>query len=173
MDAKLPDIAIAEQLAERIVAVDAAKLPEAARSKYEETLIDVAGLCLAARNEGYVKAAIDGWDEDGPCTAIGHKRALSAAGAAFVNVSRGEVVDQEALVAALQAGRLSGATLDVFETEPLPSDSPLWDMPGVLITPHLASVALPKSAAPQIAANIRAVLAGRALSNEVSRVRGY
>ena len=85
MDAKLPDIAIAEQLAERIVAVDAAKLPEAARSKYEETLIDVAGLCLAARNEGYVKAAIDGWDEDGPCTAIGHKRALSAAGAAFVN----------------------------------------------------------------------------------------
>lgn len=94
-------------------------------------------------------------------------------GAAFVNVSRGEVVDEEALVAALHAGRVSGATLDVFETEPLPSDSPLWDMPGVLITPHLASVALPKSAAPQIAANIRAVLAGRALSNEVSRVRGY
>src|ERR1041384_2456854 len=85
MDAKLPDIAIAEQLAERIVAVDAAKLPEAARSKCEETLIDVVGLCLAARNEDYVKAAIDGWDEDGPCTAIGHKRALSAAGAAFVN----------------------------------------------------------------------------------------
>jgi len=94
-------------------------------------------------------------------------------GAAFVNVSRGEVVDQEALVAALQSGQLSGATLDVFETEPLPADSPLWDMPGVLITPHLASVALPKSAAPQIAANIRAVLAGRAVSNEVSRVRGY
>src|SRR4051795_9313959 len=85
MDAKLPDIAIAEQLADRIVAVDAAKLPEAARSKFEETLIDVVGLCLAARNEDYVKAARDGWDEDGPCTAIGHKRALSAAGAAFVN----------------------------------------------------------------------------------------
>ena len=94
-------------------------------------------------------------------------------GAAFVNVSRGEVVDQGALVAALQAGSLSGATLDVFETEPLPSDSPLWDMPGVLITPHLASVALPKSAAPQIAANIRAVQAGQPLANEVSRVRGY
>src|SRR3954463_10086257 len=85
MDAKLPDIAIAEQLADRIVAVDAAKLPEAARTKFEETLIDVVGLCLAARNEDYVKAARDGWDEDGPCTAIGHKRALSAAGAAFVN----------------------------------------------------------------------------------------
>jgi len=85
MDAKLPDIAIAEQLADRIVAVDAARLPEAARAKFEETLIDVIGLCLAARNEDYVKASIDGWDEDGACTAIGHKRALSPAGAAFVN----------------------------------------------------------------------------------------
>lgn len=94
-------------------------------------------------------------------------------GAAFVNVSRGEVVDQAALVAALQAGGLSGATLDVFETEPLSPDSPLWDMPGVLITPHLASVALPKSAAPQIAANIRAIQSGQTLANEVSRVRGY
>ena len=48
-------------------------------------LIDVVGLCIAARNEDYVKAALDGWDDDGPCTAIGHTRALSAAGAAFVN----------------------------------------------------------------------------------------
>src|SRR5436190_24366427 len=85
MDAKLPDIAIAEILADRIVAFDASKLPEAARSKCEETLIDVTGLCIAARNEDYVQAALNGWDEDGPCTAIGHKRSLSAAGAAFVN----------------------------------------------------------------------------------------
>ena len=85
MDAKLPDIAVAEQLAERIVAVDAGKLPAAARAKCEETLIDVVGLCIAARNEDYVGSALAGWDEDGPCTAIGHKRALSAAGAAFGN----------------------------------------------------------------------------------------
>src|SRR5215207_5487772 len=85
MDAELPDIAIAEQLAERIVAVDAGKLPAAARAKCEETLIDVVGLCIAARNEDYVGSALAGWDEDGPCTAIGHKRALSAAGAAFGN----------------------------------------------------------------------------------------
>src|SRR3954463_7062159 len=85
MDAKLPDIAIAEHLAERIAAVTAEKLPAAAREKCEETLVDVVGLCIAARNEEYVKAAINGWDDDGPCTAIGHKRALSAAGAAFVN----------------------------------------------------------------------------------------
>ena len=85
MDAKLPDIAIAEHLAERIAAVDAGKLPAAAREKCEETLVDVIGLCIAARNEDYVGSALAGWDEDGPCTAIGHKRGLSAAGAAFGN----------------------------------------------------------------------------------------
>src|SRR5665213_3409841 len=85
MDAKLPDIAIAEHLAGRIAAVDAATLPAAAREKCEETLIDVVGLCIPARNEDYVKAALGGWDDDGACTAIGHKRTLSAAGAAFVN----------------------------------------------------------------------------------------
>lgn len=94
-------------------------------------------------------------------------------GAAFVNVSRGAVVDEAALVGALRSGHLSGATLDVFGSEPLPSDHPLWTLPGVLITPHLASVALPKSAAPQIAANIRAIQTGGELINEVSRLRGY
>jgi 2-methylcitrate dehydratase PrpD len=54
-------------------------------AKCEETTIDVVGLCLAARHEDYVKAAMNGWDDDGPCTAIGHTRTLSAAGAAFVN----------------------------------------------------------------------------------------
>src|SRR4029078_84273 len=85
MDAKLPDRAIAEHLAERIAAVDAGKLPAAAREKCEETLVDVVGLCIAARNEDYVGSALAGWGEDGPCTAIGHPRALSAAGAAFGN----------------------------------------------------------------------------------------
>ena len=94
-------------------------------------------------------------------------------GAAFVNVSRGEVLDEAALIDALRLGHLSGATLDVFESEPLGVDHPLWSMPGVLITPHLASVALPKSAAPQIAANIRAVQNGEDLNNEVSKLRGY
>lgn len=94
-------------------------------------------------------------------------------GAAFVNVSRGEVVDEDALVAALREGRLSGATLDVFSTEPLPGNHPLWTLPGVLITPHQASVALPQSAAAQITANIHAIRNGAPLINEVSRQRGY
>ena len=85
MDATLPDVAVAEHLADRIAAVDAARLPAAVREKCQETLIDVVGLCLAARNENYVKSALAGWDDDGPCTAIGHARTLSAAGSAFVN----------------------------------------------------------------------------------------
>ncbi len=83
MDAKLPDIAVAEQLAARIAAVE--RIPPAVRAKCEETVIDVIGLCLAARNEDYVWAALNGWDDNGSCTAVGHKRTLSAAGAAFVN----------------------------------------------------------------------------------------
>lgn len=60
--------------------------------------------------------------------------------ACVLNVARGPVIDQPALIAALQAGRLGGAYLDVFETEPLPADSPLWAMPNVIVTPHDSSV---------------------------------
>jgi phosphoglycerate dehydrogenase-like enzyme len=56
----------------------------------------------------------------------------------FVNVGRGGTVDTDALVAALERGELAGAALDVFEAEPLPADHPLWDRPGVVITPHVA-----------------------------------
>lgn len=57
-------------------------------------------------------------------------------GARLMNVGRGEIVDEPALIAALQSGHLAGAYLDVFEKEPLPADSPLWDMPEVICTPH-------------------------------------
>ena len=57
--------------------------------------------------------------------------------ARFVNVGRGATVDEPSLIRALQAGQLSGAALDVFETEPLPADSPLWDLPGVIVSPHM------------------------------------
>ncbi len=81
----LPQVSVAEELAGRIVALDAKQLPSAVRTKCEDLLVDVAGLCITARNENYVKAALAGLDDDGPCTAIGHTRTLSAAGAAFVN----------------------------------------------------------------------------------------
>src|SRR4051812_26677444 len=83
MDAALPKVAVAEQLAERIVALKA--VPAVVRIKCEDLAVDVAGLCVTARNEDYVKAALAGCDDDGVCTAIGHAGTLSAAGAAFVN----------------------------------------------------------------------------------------
>src|SRR5712692_240013 len=85
MDAELPATSVAEILAERIAALDRAELPPAVRSKCEDLALDVVGLCLTARREDYVKAALAGWDDEGRCTAIGHARTLSAAGAAFVN----------------------------------------------------------------------------------------
>lgn len=60
-------------------------------------------------------------------------------GSVFINVGRGQTVDEGALIEALESGHLSGAALDTFQTEPLPEDSPLWDMPNVLITPHVAA----------------------------------
>ena len=76
---------IAEQLADRIVALDPARLPDTLRAKCDDLLIDVIGLCVTARNENYVTSTLNACDDDGPCTAIGHKRRLSAAGAALVN----------------------------------------------------------------------------------------
>jgi glyoxylate/hydroxypyruvate reductase A len=94
-------------------------------------------------------------------------------GAAIVNVARGAIVDQPALTALLQSGHIGSATLDVFEKEPLPSDDPLWSMPNVLITPHLASVAIPASAARQVAANLLCVSSGESLTSQVDLRRGY
>jgi len=85
MDAKLPKVAIAETIAERIATLRADTLPKAVRAKCEDLLIDVVGLCVTSRNEDYIKSALAGCDDDGPCTAIGHARTLSAASAAFVN----------------------------------------------------------------------------------------
>jgi 2-methylcitrate dehydratase PrpD len=81
----LPKVSVAERLAARIVALDATNLPVAVRTKCEDLLVDVAGLCVTARNEDYIKAALAGLDDGGSCTAIGYARTLSSAGAAFIN----------------------------------------------------------------------------------------
>jgi 2-methylcitrate dehydratase PrpD len=83
--ADLPNISVAETLAAKIVALKQATLPAATVRKCEDLLIDVVGLCVTARNEDYVIAALSGWDDEGPGTVIGHGPTLNAAGAAFVN----------------------------------------------------------------------------------------
>lgn len=99
--------------------------------------------------------------------------ALLPEGACFINVSRGAVVDQQALTEALRNGRIAEATLDVFDREPLPPEDPLWGLDNVLITPHLASVAIAESAARQIADNIGRVERGEAVLHRVDPARGY
>src|ERR1700704_6520407 len=85
MTSALPKTSVAEALAHKIVALKPGGLPAATPRKCEDLLIDVVGLCVTARNEDYIKSALAGSDDDGACTAIGHRRTLNAAGAAFVN----------------------------------------------------------------------------------------
>jgi len=81
----LPKIALAESLAEKIWGLDVSRLPDAVRRKCEDLVVDVVGLAVTARNEDYVKAALAACEDEGPCTAIGHARPLTASGAAIVN----------------------------------------------------------------------------------------
>ena len=81
----------------------------------------------------------------------------------FVNIGRGETVDEEALIDALRTRRIAGAALDVFKTRPLPADSPLWDMPNVVITPHIGGYVAEYEdyVMPIVVDNMRHFLAGR------------
>jgi phosphoglycerate dehydrogenase-like enzyme len=101
--------------------------------------------------------------------------ALMKPGAVLINVGRGQLVDETALVDALRRGHLGGAALDVFTQEPLPVESPLWDMPNVLVTPHSMSTALDENArlVDLFCDNLRRYLAGEALRNVFDRARGY
>lgn len=94
-------------------------------------------------------------------------------GAYVINAARGGHVNEPDLLAALQRGHIAGAALDVFEQEPLSPDSPLWDHPKVLVTPHIASLSSPQSAAPDIAANIRRIRNGETPKDLVDMSAGY
>ena len=95
------------------------------------------------------------------------------AGAYVINVARGEHLVENDLLAALDSDQLSGACLDVFETEPLPTDHPFWDHPRIKLTPHISSITFSRAVAPQIIENYRRSHAGRPLLNVVDPRRGY
>jgi glyoxylate/hydroxypyruvate reductase A len=94
-------------------------------------------------------------------------------GAGLVNVGRGSHQKIEDILAALDDGHLSGAVLDVFETEPLPADHPAWAHPKVIVTPHLASLPSRRERAQYVAQGIAAHRRGEALANLYDHARGY
>lgn len=93
--------------------------------------------------------------------------------ARFLNVGRGATVDEGALISALHRGEIAGAALDVFATEPLPSDSPLWDMPNVYVSPHMSGSGFEERLAAQFLDNLRRFKEGRPLLNVVDKRLGF
>ena len=95
-------------------------------------------------------------------------------GAYFVNVGRGGTVETDSLVEALVSGHIAGAGLDVTDPEPLPADHPLWQMPNVIITPHISARGFDREWLRFIIEeNLRRYVAGDTLLNEVDPARGY
>jgi len=91
----------------------------------------------------------------------------------FINVGRANVVDDEALVSALARDELGGAVLDVFDVEPVPAESPLWDAPNLLITGHIAAISHPDLIAPIFLENYKHFVSGQPLQNVISFDNGY
>jgi phosphoglycerate dehydrogenase-like enzyme len=93
--------------------------------------------------------------------------ALMKRGAVVINLARGVVIDEDAMIASLQNGQLGGAALDVFRAEPLPQSSPLWDLPNVIVSPHSASTADTENAklVDLFCENLRRFRAGEPLKN--------
>jgi glyoxylate/hydroxypyruvate reductase len=104
---------------------------------------------------------------DASLLASGHPRLL------LVNVARGALVVAADLLAALDAGRLERAVLDVFAEEPLPPESPLWSHPKVVVTPHHSGPSTPRAMVPDVLGNLRRFAEGRPVVDAVDRARGY
>jgi glyoxylate/hydroxypyruvate reductase A len=94
-------------------------------------------------------------------------------GAYLINVARGAHLIEEDLLTALDSGYLSGACLDVFQTEPLPEDHRFWSHPDILITPHISSITDPVAVMPQILDNYHRMKAGKPLMYQVDVGKGY
>jgi len=94
-------------------------------------------------------------------------------GAHVINVARGGHLVESDLIAALDSGQLSGATLDVFEHEPLPASSPIWKHPKIIATPHIAAITSPAAAARFVLDGIASFERGETLANVVDITRGY
>jgi phosphoglycerate dehydrogenase-like enzyme len=120
--------------------------------------IVVCALPLTAQTEGILGAAAF---------------AAMPRGAYLINVARGAHVVEPELIEAVRSGHLSGAALDVQRREPLPADDPLWTVPGITITPHIAAQPSTETVVEQFVASLRAIGRGEPPPNEIDRGRGY
>ena len=95
------------------------------------------------------------------------------AGSYLINIARGAHVNEADLIAAVRSGHLAGAALDVQRHEPMPADDPLWDVPGVTITPHIAAQSSPQTIAAQFVAGLHCIQRGEPPPQTVDRAKGY
>lgn len=155
----------------RIVAV---KRTMTERPDYVDALYDIRGLNDAVRQSDFVVNILPLTEET---RGLFDKELFSQMkrGTIFINAGRGESVEEPALIDALESGRLAGAGLDVTSREPLPKDSPLWDMSNVIITSHSlgASPGKLKKRSELIKHNLENFISGKPLINRVNRKRGY
>ena len=130
----------------------------------------------AAKDADIVFACV-GRDEDLREVTLGPGGAFAAMkpGAVFINIARGTLVDEDALIRALQTGHLRGAALDVVRQEPLPADSPLWDMPNVILGSHSGSAVLQENGriTELFCDNLRRYMAGEPLRNVLDTTLMY
>jgi phosphoglycerate dehydrogenase-like enzyme len=137
-----------------------------------DRVVRVAGLARALGEADFVVLTVPLTPETrrliGP-----HEIAAMRASAWLLNIARGAIVDEAALVEALTQQRIGGAVLDVFDEEPLPATHPLWRLPNVVITPHISGPSTPDEIAPIFNDNLARFLAGRPLRHVIDRKRGY
>ncbi|MHB1133937.1 MAG: D-2-hydroxyacid dehydrogenase [Chloroflexota bacterium] len=139
-----------------------------------ETVYGPAGLGELLRQSDYVVCCLPNTPETHHLLGEAQFRQMQPH-ACFVNVGRGQVVDETALARALREGWIAGAGLDVFETEPLPESSPLWELPNVLIMPHVGgdSDRFMERCTTVVVENLRRYAEARPLMNVVDPARGY
>ena len=155
----------------RIVGVKRTVREDDEAREYADELYPTSELSSALGEADYVALTLPGTPETQRLLDAGAIAAIKK-GAYFANVGRGSVVDEAALVEALQSGHLSGAALDVFEVEPLPEASPLWDLDNVIVSAHTTDVVPDLINAAQtdlFCENLRRYLAGEGLLNVLDK----